>query len=86
MPDTLGILKGYYSNPKSIDVNVNGVYNTDPNVPGTWPESVFKYGVLIVCCSKSFGGVQLYFPNGGTSVYFRTSYNIGVTWALWKQI
>lgn len=86
LPDSLGFLKGYYSSPGSIDINVNGIYNIDIKVQGTWPEGVYKYGVLIVACSKSFGGVQLYFPHGGTNFYFRTSYNIGKNWSSWEHL
>lgn len=85
MPDSLGFLKGYYSNPGSIDINVNGIYNTDINVQGTWPEGAYKYGLLIVACSKSFAGVQLYFPDNGLYFYFRTSYNIGKSWSAWTK-
>lgn len=85
MPDSLGFLKGYYSNPISIDINVNGIYNTDISVQGTWPEDVYKYGLLIVACSKSFGGVQLYFPHTGNSFCFRTSYDVGKNWSVWTK-
>lgn len=86
MPDSLGFLKGHYSSPGSIDINVNGIYNTDIAVQGTWPEGVYKYGLLIVACSKSFGGVQLYFPHSRNYFYFRTSYNVGKNWGNWDKI
>lgn len=78
-------LRGYYSNPSTIDININGVYNTDSGVVGTWPEGAYKYGVLIVACSKSFGGVQFYIPHSANHFYFRTSYNIGQSWGNWNK-
>lgn len=36
LPDSLGFLRGY-NNPASLDTNINGIYNTNESVQGTWP-------------------------------------------------
>lgn len=85
LPDSLGFLRGY-NNPASLDTNINGIYNTDENVQGTWPLYAHKYGVLIVLCSKSYGAAQFYISDGTENVYVRKSYNFGKTWGKWLLI
>ena len=85
LPDSLGFLRGY-NNPDSLDTNINGIYNTDENVQGTWPLYAHKYGVLIVLCSKSYGAAQFYISDGTENVYVRKSYNFGKTWEKWLLI
>ena len=85
LPDSLGFLRGY-NNPASLDTNINGIYNTDENVQGTWPLYAHKYGVLIVLCSKSYGAAQFYISDGTENVYVRKSYNLGETWEKWLLI
>lgn len=85
LPDSLGFLRGY-NNPTSLDTNINGIYNTDESVKGTWPLYAYKYGVLIVLCSKSYGAVQFYISDSTENVYVRKSYNIGKTWEKWLLI
>ena len=85
LPDSLGFLRGY-NNPASLDTNINGIYNTDENVQGTWPLYAHKYGVLIVLCSKSYGAAQFYISDGTENVYVRKSYNLGKTWEKWLLI
>lgn len=85
LPDSLGFLRGY-NNPTSLDTNINGIYNTDENVQGTWPLYAHKYGVLIVLCSKSYGAAQFYISDGTENVYVRKSYNLGETWEKWLLI
>ena len=85
LPDSLGFLRGY-NNPASLDTNINGIYNTDENVQGTWPLYAHKYGVLIVLCSKSYGAAQFYISDGTENVYVRKSYNFGKTWEKWLLI
>lgn len=85
LPNSLGFLRGY-NNPASLDTNINGIYNTDENVQGTWPLYAHKYGVLIVLCSKSYGAAQFYISDGTENVYVRKSYNLGKTWEKWLLI
>lgn len=85
LPNSLGFLRGY-NNPASLDTNINGIYNTDENVQGTWPLYAHKYGVLIVLCSKSYGAAQFYISDGTENVYVRKSYNFGKTWEKWLLI
>lgn len=85
LPDSLGFLRGY-NNPASLDTNINGIYNTNENVQGTWPLYAHKYGVLIVLCSKSYGAAQFYISDGTENVYVRKSYNFGETWGKWLLI
>lgn len=85
LPDSLGFLRGY-NNPTSLDTNINGIYNTNESVQGTWPLYAHKYGVLIVLCSKSYGAAQIYISDGTENVYVRKSYNFGETWEEWLLI
>ena len=85
LPNSLGFLRGY-NNPASLDTNINGIYNTDEKVQGTWPLYAHKYGVLIVLCSKSYGAAQFYISDGTENVYVRKSYNLGKTWEKWLLI
>lgn len=85
LPDSLGFLRGY-NNPTSLDTNINGIYNTNESVQGTWPLYAHKYGVLIVLCSKSYGAAQIYMSDGTENVYVRKSYNFGETWEEWLLI
>lgn len=85
LPNSLGFLRGY-NHPASLDTNINGIYNTDENVQGTWPLYAHKYGVLIVLCSKSYGAAQFYISDGTENVYVRKSYNFGKTWEEWLLI
>lgn len=85
LPNSLGFLRGY-NNPASLDTNINGIYNTDENVQGTWPLYAHKYGVLIVLCSKSYGAAQFYISDSTENVYVRKSYNLGKTWGKWLLI
>ena len=85
LPDSLGFLRGY-NNPASLDTNINGIYNTNESVQGTWPLYAHKYGVLVVLCSKSFGAAQIYISDGTENIYVRKSYNLGKTWGEWLLI
>lgn len=85
LPDSLGFLRGY-NNPDSLDTNINGIYNTNESVQGTWPLYAHKYGVLVVLCSKSFGAAQIYISDGTENIYVRKSYNLGKTWGEWLLI
>jgi hypothetical protein len=85
LPDSLGFLRGY-NNPASLDTNINGIYNTNESVQGTWPLYAHKYGVLVVLCSKSFGAAQIYISDGTENIYVRKSYNLGKTWEEWLLI
>ena len=85
LPNSLGFLRGY-NNPDSLDTNINGIYNIDESVQGTWPLYAHKYGVLVVLCSKSFGVAQIYISDGTENIYVRKSYNLGKTWQEWLLI
>ena len=85
LPDSLGFLRGY-NNPASLDTNINGIYNTNESVQGTWPLYAHKYGILVVLCSKSFGAAQIYISDGTENIYVRKSYNLGKTWEEWLLI
>lgn len=85
LPNSLGFLRGY-NNPASLDTNINGIYNTDESVQGTWPLYAHKYGVLVVLCSKSYGVAQIYISDGTENIYVRKSYNLGKTWQEWLLI
>lgn len=85
LPNSLGFLRGY-NNPDSLDTNINGIYNTDESVQGTWPLYAHKYGVLVVLCSKSYGVAQIYISDGTENIYVRKSYNLGKTWQEWLLI
>lgn len=85
LPDSLGFLRGY-NNPASLDTNINGIYNTNESVQGTWPLYAHKYGILVVLCSKSFGAAQIYISDGTENIYVRKSYNYGETWEEWLLI
>jgi hypothetical protein len=85
IPNSLGFLRGY-NNPDSLDTNINGIYNIDESVQGTWPLYAHKYGVLVVLCSKSFGVAQIYISDGTENIYVRKSYNLGKTWQEWLLI
>ena len=77
---------GKYLRINLCGLYINGIYNTDENVQGTWPLYAHKYGVLIVLCSKSYGAAQFYISDGTENVYVRKSYNLGKTWEKWLLI
>lgn len=57
------------------DVVTPGVYSVRPPAAQNMPKGATTYGVLIVMRSEANISAQLYLPNGGTSLFWRTAWS-----------